>query len=395
MDSQLGILTMATRRDYYEVLGVERNTPTEELKKAYRKLAVQFHPDKNPGDKKAEDRFKELSEAYEVLSDPQKRQMYDQFGHAAGAGNAGGPGGQGGFDFQGFGGGSINDIFGDIFGDLFGGAAGGARARTGRRRTGGRPGDDLRTSIDITFEEAAFGTEKIITVPKTVRCDTCEGSGAKPGTQPEGCAQCGGRGEVSFQQGFFAITRPCPRCNGSGQTIPHPCSNCQGTGQSKKRSQIAVKIPAGVDTGQRLKLTGEGEAGERGGPSGDLYVVMNILPHDFFTRDEFDVICEVPVTFVHAALGAEIEVPTLEGKVKIKIPSGTQPNKILRLKGKGLARLGSYGRGDQLVRIIVEVPSKLTTEQKDLLKRFEESGGEAAAHPLHHSFFEKVKNLFG
>ncbi len=383
---------MATKRDYYEVLGVERNTPAEDLKKAYRKLAVQFHPDKNPGDKKAEERFKELSEAYEVLSDSQKRQMYDQFGHAAGASA---PGGAGGFDFQGFSGGSINDIFGDIFGDLFGGSQGANRGRPGRRRTGGKPGDDLRTSIDITFEEAAFGAEKIITVPKTVKCETCAGLGAQLGTQPETCAQCGGRGEVSFQQGFFAITRPCPRCNGAGQTIPHPCVNCQGTGQSKKRSQIAVKIPAGVDTGQRLKLTNEGEAGERGGPSGDLYVVINILPHDFFTRDEFDIICEVPVTFVHAALGAEIEVPTLEGKVKVKIPPGTQSHKILRLKNKGLARLGSYGRGDQLVRIIVEIPSKLTPEQKELLKRFGENEGEIAAHPMHHNFFEKVKNLFG
>lgn len=380
---------MANKRDYYEVLGLARNATPEEIKKAYRKLAVQHHPDKNPGDKKAEERFKELSEAYEVLADPQKRQMYDQFGHSAMGAGAG----PGGFDFQGFGGASINDIFGDIFGDLFGGAPGGARGR-GKRRAGGRPGDDLKTSIDITFEEAAFGTEKVITVPKTVPCETCTGSGAKPGTQPETCGQCGGRGEVSFQQGFFAITRPCPRCNGLGQTIPHPCVSCGGSGQAKKRSQIAVKIPAGVDSGQRLKLTGEGEAGERGGPAGDLYVVINILPHDFFTRDEFDVICEVPVTFTHAALGAEIEVPTLEGKVKVKIPAGTQSHKILRLKGKGLARLGSYGRGDQLVRVIVEIPTKLSVEQRDLLKRFEESGAESA-HPMHHSFFEKVKNLFG
>lgn len=385
---------MATKRDYYEILGVGKSATAEELKKSYRKLAVQFHPDKNPGDKKAEERFKELSEAYEVLSDPQKRQMYDQFGHAAGAANAGG--GPGGFDFQGFGGGgpgSINDIFGDIFGDLFGGAGGQARGRTGRRR-GGRPGDDLRTTLDITFEEAAFGAEKVITVPKNITCETCTGSGAKAGTQPDTCTQCGGRGEVSFQQGFFAITRPCPRCNGAGQTIASPCGTCNGSGHVKKRSQIAVKIPAGVDTGQRLKLTGEGEAGERGGPSGDLYVVINILPHDFFTRDEFDVICEVPVTFVHAALGAEIEVPTLEGKVKLKIPPGTQSHKILRLKGKGLARLGSYGRGDQLVRVIVETPTKLSAEQKDLLKKFDESGLEST-HPMHHNFFEKVKNLFG
>jgi molecular chaperone DnaJ len=372
-----------SKRDYYEVLGVARGVPAEDLKKAYRKLAVQFHPDKNPGDKKAEDRFKELSEAYEVLSDPQKKQMYDQFGHAANAGGAGGGGFAGGA-------GSMNDIFGDIFGDLFGG---GQRGRGGRRQQG-RPGNDLRTQIDITFEEAAFGTEKVISVPKSVRCETCSGSGAKPGTQPVTCSQCHGRGEVSFQQGFFAITRPCPACEGAGQTIPSKCASCHGSGTVKKKSQIAVKIPAGVDTGQRLKLTGEGEAGERGGETGDLYVVINILAHDFFTRDEYDVICEVPVTFTQAALGAEIEVPSLEGKVKIKIPAGTQSHKILRLKAKGLAHLGSYGRGDQLVRVIVEIPTKLSNEQKDILKRFEESGS-AASHPMHHNFFEKVKNLFG
>lgn len=376
---------MASKRDYYEILGLPRGATAEELKKAYRKLAVQFHPDKNPGDKKAEDRFKELSEAYEVLADPQKRQMYDQFGHA-------GVGAGGGQD-PGFGGGSMNDIFGDIFGDLFG-AGGGGRGRGGKRRSGGRPGDDLRTSIDISFEEAAFGSEKVITIPKTIACDPCHGSGARAGTHAETCNQCGGRGEVSFQQGFFAITRPCSRCNGLGQTIADPCPNCSGSGQVKKRSQIAVKIPAGVDTGQRLKLTGEGEAGERGGPPGDLYVSINILPHAFFTRDEFDVICEVPITFIHAALGAEIEVPTLEGKVKLKVPPGTQSHKILRLKNKGLARLGSYGRGDQLVRVIVEVPTKLSHDQKELLKKFGESGGEQA-NPMHHNFFEKVKNLFG
>ena len=382
---------MAAKRDYYEILGVPRGTGPDELKKAYRKLAVQFHPDKNPGDKKAEERFKELSEAYEVLSDPQKRQMFDQFGHAAGAGNPGGGGG--GFDFQG--GASINDIFGDIFGDLFGGAAGGGqRSRGGKRRAGGRPGDDLQTSIDLTFEEAAFGAEKVIAVPKTVRCETCEGSGARAGTHAETCKQCNGRGEMSFQQGFFAITRPCTSCSGTGQTIASPCPQCSGSGQSRKRSQIAVKIPAGVDSGQRLKLTGEGEAGERGGPSGDLYVLIQILPHDFFTRDESDVICDVPITFAHAALGAEIEVPTLEGKVKLKIPAGTQSHKILRLKGKGLARLGSYGRGDQLVKVIVEVPTQLTAKQRDLLKNFSEDGGESA-HPMHHRFFEKVKNIFG
>jgi molecular chaperone DnaJ len=382
---------MAAKRDYYEILSLQRNCSPEELKKTYRKLAIQYHPDKNPGDKAAEEKFKELSEAYEILSDPQKKQMYDQFGHA-GVNNGGpGPGGFGGFG-GGAGGASMNDIFGDIFGDLFGGGGAGGR-RSGTRRRGARTGDDLRTQVDITFEEAAFGAEKVITIPRSSQCEPCHGSGAKSGSQPQTCTQCGGRGEVSFQQGFFAITQPCPQCRGVGQTNPNPCTICSGTGHVKKRSQIAVRIPAGVDTGQRLKLTGEGEAGERGGAAGDLYVVINILPHDFFTRNEADVICEVPITFIQAALGTEVEVPSLDGKVKVKIPTGTQSHKVLRLKGKGLPHLGSYGRGDQLVRVIVEVPTKLTSEQKDLLKRFEEAGSDAS-HPMHHSFFEKVKNLF-
>ncbi len=384
---------MATKRDYYEVLGVTRSASPDELKKAYRKLAVQFHPDKNPGDKVAEEKFKELSEAYEVLSDPKKKQMYDQFGHAANAGSASGGPGMGGFEGFG-GGGSMNDIFGDIFSDLFGGGPGmgGGRGRGGRRR--GRPGADLRTQVDITFEEAAFGGEKVITIPRSATCETCTGKGTRAGSEPETCGQCNGRGEMSFQQGFFAITRPCTRCNGSGQIIKNPCGTCSGSGNIKKRSQIAVKIPAGVDTGQRLKLSGEGEAGEHGGPSGDLYVVINILPHELFTRDEFDVICEVPITFTQAALGTEVEVPTLEGKVKVKIPAGTQSQKILRLKGKGLARLGSYGRGDQLIRVLVETPTKLTSEQRELLKRFDEIDREGT-HPMHHKFFEKMKDFFG
>ncbi len=383
----------AEKRDYYEVLGVNRQGSPEDFKKAYRKLAVQFHPDKNPGDKKAEERFKELSEAYEVLSDPKKKQVYDQFGHAGlGAGAGGGPGGFSGFE-GGFAGGSINDIFGDIFGDLFGGAQGGRGGRRGGRRTG-RPGADLRTTLDVSFEDAAFGGEKVISIPRAVRCETCSGSGAKAGTQPQSCSQCHGSGEVNFQQGFFAITRPCPRCNGVGQTIPNPCETCRGTGHTRKKTQIAVKVPAGVDTGQRLKLTGEGEAGENGGPAGDLYVSINILPHDIFTRDEADVICEVPITFTQAALGTSIQVPTLDGKVEVKIPPGTQSHKTLRLKNRGIQRLGSYGRGDQLVRVIVEIPSKLTSEQKDILKKFEDAGG-SASHPMHETFFEKVRNLFG
>jgi molecular chaperone DnaJ len=373
---------MNGKRDYYEVLGVPRQAAAEEIKRAYRKLAIQFHPDKNPGNKKAEERFKELSEAYEALSDPKKRSMYDQFGHAASGMNAG-P--------SGFEGSSMNDIFGDIFGDLFG-AHTGSRSRGGQRR--GRPGNDLATQLDISFEEAAFGTDKTITIPKTISCTSCSGSGAQPGTQPETCKQCAGRGEMSFQQGFFAITRPCNVCEGSGQVIVHPCSDCRGSGRVQKITKIVVKIPAGMDTGQKLRLTGEGEAGERGSPSGDLYVTVRVLPHDFFTREGADIICEVPIRFSHAVLGTEIEVPTLEGKVKLKITAGTQSHKILRLKNKGLARLGTYGRGDQLVRILVEIPNQLNSEQKELLKQFDEAGGDTA-HPMRTNFFEKVKNFFG
>jgi molecular chaperone DnaJ len=374
------------KRDYYELLGVTRDTPAEEVKKAYRKLAVKYHPDKNPGDKAAEEKFKEISEAYEVVSDPQKKQMYDQFGHSAGAGQAGGGNG-----FEGFGGGgSMNDIFGDIFGDLFG--AGGQRGGRSRRR-GGAPGADIKTQVDITFEEAAKGTEKVLSIPKNVGCKPCSGSGAKPGTQPETCRTCQGRGEVAYQQGFFAISRPCSDCQGTGQKIANPCTECRGSGKIRTKSQIAVKIPAGIDTGQRLKLTNEGEAGERGGLPGDLYVVINILPHDLYTREEADVLCDMPITFVQAALGAELEVPTLDGKVKMKIPEGTQSHKVLRLKGKGMPYLGSPSRGDQLVRVIIETPTKLTKEQKEILKKFEE-GAVGASHPMNHSFFERVKNIF-
>lgn len=380
------------KNDYYELLGVQKSASAEELKKAYRKLAVKYHPDKNAGDKAAEEKFKEISEAYEVLSDAQKRKMYDQFGHA-GVGQGGPGGGFEGFGQGGFGGGaSMNDIFGDIFGDLFGG--GGQRGRGGARRSRGQPGADIRTQIDITFEEAAKGTEKVITIPKTASCETCSGSGAKPGTKPETCRTCQGRGEMTYQQGFFAISRPCTTCNGTGQTIPSPCTTCHGSGAVKKRAQIAVKIPAGIDTGQRLKLANEGEAGTQGGPPGDLYVVVNVLEHDFFTREEADVLCDVPVTFIQASLGAEIEVPTLDGKVKLKVPEGTQSHKVLRLKGKGMPYLGSPSRGDQLVRVIVETPTKLTREQKEILRQFGESGADNA-HPMHKNFFDRMRNLFG
>lgn len=381
---------MASKRDYYEVLGVSKNATEDELKKAYRKLAIQHHPDKNPGDKQAEEKFKELSEAYEVLSTPEKRRIYDQMGHA---GLGGGPGGGAG-GFEGFDASHFNDIFSDIFGDFFGtGQRGRQGGRRGRGRSHGRPGADLRTTVDVTFEEAAFGTAKTLSISKRIQCHTCEGTGAKPGTTPTTCSHCGGRGEVTFQQGFFAISRPCPQCNGEGQVISSPCTDCGGSGRKSKSSQIEVKIPAGVDTGQRLKLTGEGEAGERGGPPGDLYVVINVLEHEFFTREDFDIICQVPITVAQAALGAEIEVPTLTGKAKVKVPPGTQPDRILRLKGQGLAQLGAYGRGDQLIKLKVEIPQRLNAEQKELLRRFDQIEMEST-HPNHYNFFKRMKNLF-
>ena len=382
---------MADKRDYYEVLGVTKSASAEELKKAYRKMAIQYHPDKNPGDKKSEEKFKEVNEAYETLSDPKKKQMYDQFGHAAS--NMGG--GQGSPFGAGFGGNAdFGDIFGDIFGDLFGGAGGGrgGRSRGGRRA---RAGADLETQVDVTFEEAYTGVEKVIAINKRTDCDTCHGSGAKPGTQPETCKTCAGRGEVTFQQGFFAVSRPCTNCHGTGKVIASPCASCRGAGKIKKSSQLSGTIPAGIDTGQRLKLTNEGEAGEQGGPSGDLYIVINVLEHDFFRREGAEVICDIPITFVHAALGAEIFVPTLDGKVEMKIPAGTQSHKVFRLKGKGLPHLGRGGRGDQLVRVMVEIPSKLTPEQTAVLRQFEEiSQKDTKAHPLHHGFFDRVKRIF-
>ena len=378
------------KRDYYEILGVQKGASPEDLKKAFRKLAIQYHPDKNPGDKKAEEKFKELNEAYETLSDPQKRKMYDQFGHAASNMGGGGPFGGGGNPFGGNAA-DFGDIFGDIFGDLFGGRGGQGRGRSGRRA---RAGADLETQVDITFEEAYRGVEKVISLNKRVDCGTCHGSGAKPGTQPETCKVCNGRGEVTFQQGFFAVSRPCTHCHGTGQIIPQPCQTCKGTGKIKKTSQLSVTIPAGIDTGQRLKLSNEGEAGEQGGPPGDLYIVVNVLEHDFFKRDGADIICDVPITFVQAALSAEIDVPTLEGRVSMKVPAGTQSHKIFRLKGKGFPYLGRGGRGDQLLRVMVEVPSKLSSEQIEVLKKFEELDQKDRSHPMHHGFFERVKRIF-
>lgn len=375
-----------SKRDYYEVLGVERTVTTEEIKKAYRKLAVKYHPDKNPGDKTAEEQFKELGEAYEILIDPQKRALYDQHGHAAFDKRTGGFGrGAGGFH-------DPFDIFREVFGgggsifdDLFGG---GRSDPTQPQR-----GADLRYDMEITFEEAANGTEKEITVTKPDRCDVCSGTGAETGSRVKTCPTCGGRGQVISSRGIFSIAQTCPACQGAGRVIEKPCKACHGSGRRDQQSKIKLKIPGGVDTGSRLRSLGNGEAGLRGGPSGDLYVVLHVKAHQIFQRDGDDLICEVPVSFVQAALGAELEVPTLNGKAEIKIPAGTQPGTTFRLKGKGVKNVQGYGHGDLHVRVIVEVPTHLTAAQKAKLQEFAElcNGKES---PLSQSFFEKAKNLF-
>ncbi len=373
------ILANGDKRDYYEVLEVHRNASDIEIKKAYRKLAIQFHPDKNPGDKAAEDKFKELSEAYEVLSDAQKRAQYDQFGHAGV--NAGGFSG-GGF---GFGAGTpFSDIFSDIFGDIFGG--------DGRQRSRGRRGDDLQYTLDIKFEDAANGLETKIDVPYAKRCATCGGSGAKPGTEPKTCPTCRGAGQVRFQQGFFSVSRTCNHCNGEGRVVDSPCATCRGTGSVKDSKTLSVKVPPGVETGNRLKLSGEGGQGTKGGPNGDLYVLINVKEHPLFTREGNDVLCEIPISFTQAALGCEIEIPTLEGQVSLKIPEGTQSGRIFRLRSKGIPVLQGYGRGDQLVIMRVETPTNLNRQQRDLLEEFARISGEDV-HPMRKGFFDKVMDI--
>ena len=376
-----------SKRDYYEILGVERTVTVEEIKKSYRKLAVKYHPDKNPGDKAAEENFKELGEAYEILSDPDKRALYDQHGHAAFDRRAGGfARGAGGF----------HDPF-DIFREVFGGGGGtifddlfgGGRSDPTQPQRGG----DLRYDMEITFEEAAHGCEKEITVSKPDRCEVCNGSGAEAGSRVKTCPTCGGRGQVISSRGIFSIAQTCPACQGAGRVIEKPCKACHGAGRRDRQSKIKLKIPGGVDTGSRLRSLGNGEAGLRGGPPGDLYVVLHVKPHDIFQRDGDDLLCEVPVNFVQAALGTEIEVPTLSGKAEIKIPAGTQPGTTFRLKGKGVKNVQGYGNGDLHVRVMVEVPTHLTSAQKAKLQEFAElcNGKES---PLSQSFFEKAKNLF-
>lgn len=369
------------KEDYYEILGVAKDATESELKSAYRKLAHKYHPDKNPGDKTAEEKFKQASVAYGVLSDAEKRAKYDRFGHAGL--------GQGADDFAG--GVNIQDIFGDIFGDFFGGGGGGRRANRAER------GSDLRYHLKIKFEDAAFGIEKEISLSRKESCDTCSGSGAKPGTKPQTCQTCHGVGEVRMQKGFFAISQTCPSCKGQGTRISDPCSACHGEGRKNQSRNIKVKVPAGIENGMQLRYLGEGEGGLRGGSRGDLYVAVLIEPHSLFERDGRNILCEVPISFATAALGAKIEVPTLDGKVSMNIPAGTQSGAVFRLKEKGIVGMGknaTKSRGDQLVKVKVEVPTKLSAKQKDLLKEFSDLSQEEA-HPEHKGFFEKVKELFG
>ncbi len=378
---------MSSKRDYYEVLGVERSATAEEIKKAYRKLAVKFHPDKNPGDKDAEEKFKELSQAYEALSDPQKRAAYDQYGHAAfdprkrGFGGASGGGFHDPFEIfrEVFGGG------GSIFDDLFGGER--------RDPSGAQRGSDLRYDMEISFLDAALGCEKEISVNKLEQCDACSGSGAESGSGVKNCSTCGGRGQVIMSRGIFSIAQTCPRCEGRGKVIEKPCKKCHGAGRAEKGSKIKIRIPAGVDSGSRLRSSGNGEAGLRGGPPGDLYVVLHVQPHDIFERDGDDLVCEVPISFVQAALGAEIEVPTLTGKAQIRIPAGTQSGTIFRLKGKGVKNVQGYGQGDLHVRVVVEVPADLNSAQRQKLQEFAELCDENV-NPISKSFFEKAKSFF-
>jgi molecular chaperone DnaJ len=369
------------KRDYYEVLGVSRSVTEAELKSAYRALALRDHPDRNPGDAAAEERFKEASEAYAVLSDPEKRRAYDQFGFA-GVG-AGGPGG-----FQDFGDlGSFGDLFNDLFGDLFGGRRGGPRRGRGQR------GADLRYNLEIKLSDVLGGTEAEIEIPKMRPCATCGGSGARAGTSPETCSRCQGSGQVVLQQGFFRISRPCDACEGAGEIVRERCRDCRGAGRVESEQTITVRVPPGVDEGTRLRLAGEGEAGIAGGPPGDLYVVVSLERHPMFERHGADVHCEVPVQFVQAALGAEIEVPTVEGKVKFQIPPGTQSGTVMRLRGKGLRTLRSSVRGDQLVRVFVETPTKLTKRQRELLEAFAEEC-DTEISPVTKGFLEKLRDLF-
>ena len=374
-----------SKRDYYEVLGINKSANKEEIKKAYRKLALKFHPDKNKGDKAAEEKFKEASEAYHVLSDDKRKSNYDQFGHAAFQG--GGQGGFGNFDFSS----SFSDIFEDVFGDFGDFGFGGGRSRRGR--TNNR-GSDLRYDISIELNDAFTGTEKNISYTTYKKCKTCSGSGAKPGSKPTSCNYCNGQGKVRSSQGFFTIQQTCPECSGEGEKISNPCSSCTGVGKTQSNETVAVKIPKGVDDGTRIRLAGKGEAGTKGGSNGDLYLFISVEPHSIFKRSEENLYYELPISIADAALGATVEVPSIDGgRTKIKIPSGTQSGKQLRLKGKGMPILRRNITGDLYIRIITEVPTSLTKKQKELLVEFK-TLEDTKSNPLIKSFFEKAKKFW-
>ncbi len=374
-----------SKRDLYEVLGVGRDASERDIKKAYKRLAMKFHPDRNQGDEEAGEKFKEVKTAYEILTDAQKRAAYDQYGHAAfeqgGMGGGGAGFGGGGADFS--------DIFGDVFGDIFGGGRRGGQSRAQR-------GSDLRYNMELTLEEAVRGCSKDIRVPTYVGCDECDGSGAKKGTSPVTCTTCHGQGQVQMRQGFFAVQQPCPTCHGRGSMIKEPCNKCHGHGRVEESKTLSVKIPAGVDNGDRIRLTGEGEAGEFGAPAGDLYVEISVFQHPIFERDNSDLYCEVPVSFTMAALGGEVEVPTLDGRVKLKVPSETQTGRLFRMRGKGVKSVRSVAVGDLICKLVVETPVNLSTRQKELLQELEGTfEGSAKKHkPKSEGFLHGVKKFF-
>jgi len=373
------------KRDFYEVLGINRDASADDIKKAYRKLAMKHHPDRNPDNPKSEESFKEAKEAYEILSDAKKRAAYDQFGHAGVDPSAGGGAGFGGAGMGGF-----ADAFSDIFGDIFGNQRGGGRSNVYR-------GADLRYNLEISLEEAARGTETRIRIPTMAECEPCKGSGAKKGTEPKVCPTCGGHGQVRMQQGFFSIQQTCPKCHGTGRFIAEPCTSCQGAGRIKQHKTLSVKIPSGIDEGDRIRLSGEGEPGVNGGPPGDLYVQIHLKPHGVFQRDHDDLHCEMPVSFTVAALGGEIEIPTLDGVARLKVPTETQTGKVFRLRGKGIKGVRSSSHGDLHCHVIVETPVNLTDRQRDLLREFESiNATDSGRHnPRAKSWMGKVKDFFG
>ncbi len=372
-----------SKADYYETLGVSSDADAKVLKSAFRKKAMDCHPDRNPGDEQAEARFKDLNEAYEALKDPQKRAAYDRFGHAAFENGGGGAGG-----FGGFGGGSMGDIFEDIFGDMMGGG------RSGRSSNGRERGADLRFNMEISLEEAFLGKTAEVEVPTSITCETCSGNGAKPGTSPSTCSTCGGNGRVRANQGFFSIERTCPSCQGRGEVITDPCGDCSGSGRTTETRSLSVNVPAGIEDGTRIRLAGEGEAGLRGGPTGDLYIFLSVQPHEFFQRDGADIFCRVPISMTTAALGGQFEVGTVEGsKTRVKVPEGTQSGKQFRLRSKGMPVLRSNQMGDMYIQVSIETPQNLTTRQREILKEFERLSSEDNS-PESTGFFTRMKGFF-